>query len=268
MNQQDMRQAVLRQTKPGLDALVERMEFQEVRDCWCGGPLEAWLEEFPVYLACRRCGCKAVHYRPTPAGLELLYTSGYYWTEYQAIHSCPSVEERHERDLTDRVPQYLQWMRELALPPARTLEIGCGNGRLLREAAAAGYRAAGVEMDARVAAWVRQKTGLPVFAGSFPPPEDGAYDLVLALDVLEHVGDPVQFVREVRARLGPAGRAMVHTPVIDSPEAARQWRDMFNPLSHVWMHNSESFQALWESVGLRARVLGELFGMPCYGLAP
>jgi 2-polyprenyl-3-methyl-5-hydroxy-6-metoxy-1,4-benzoquinol methylase len=196
----------------------------------------------------------------------MLYGSGFYWTEYQAVHHCPTVEERYEKDMLDRVPQYLAWMRELAPPPARTLEIGCGNGRLLLESARVGYRSTGVEMDARVAGWVRGKTGLPVFAGSFPPSEDGSYDLVMALDVLEHVPDPPRFAREIRGRLNPGGKVMVHTPVIDTDEAARQWRDMFNPLSHVWMHTSESFRRLWAGVGLQGRALGELFGMPCYGL--
>lgn len=266
MNEREIRQAVLQCAKPGLDALVGRMEFQEVTRCWCGGPLEPWLEEFGLYARCAWCGCKAVRHRPTEASLEALYCSGYYWTEYQAVHNCPPVEERHERDMQDRVPQYLGWMRELVPPPARTLEIGCGNGRLLAEAARAGYHSTGAEMDARVAAWVREKTGAPVFAGPFPPPEEGKYDLVLALDVLEHVPDQERFTREIRERLHPGGKVMVHTPVIDTDDAARQWRDMFNPLSHVWMHTSESLRRLWERVGLRGRVLGELFGMPCYGL--
>jgi SAM-dependent methyltransferase len=267
MNPSEIRRQVLRHARPGLEALVEQMEFEEAAGCWCGGALEPWLTEFGAYYRCAACGCKAVRWRPSAVSLERLYGSGYYWNDYQAIHGCPSVEERHERDMEDRVPQYLGWMRELAPPPARALEIGCGNGRLLREAARAGYRTTGAEMDARVALWVRARTGVLVYAGPFPPIADGPYDLVLALDVLEHVLDPAAFAREIRGRLKPHGRVLVHTPVIDTDEAARQWRDMFNPLSHLWMHTTESFRRLWEGVGLRGRVLGELFGMPCYRLA-
>ncbi len=264
--QREIRRAVLSQAAPGIEPIVERMTFEAVKRCWCGGRLDPW-ENFGVYRRCSSCGCKAVEFRPTWASLEIFYRE-YYWREYQAAYHCPPIEERYERDMTDRIPQYLDWMRQLCPPPARLLEIGCGNGRLLREASLAGYDASASEMDPRVAAWVREKTGLPVFVGTLPPLSEGTFQLIVAIDVLEHVPDPRAFVREIRARLDPRGRVLLHCPVIDSDEAARTSRDVFNPLSHLWVHTTESLMRLWREAGFRLRWMGRLFEMPCWGAEP
>ncbi len=264
LEQREIRRMVLRHVAPGIELIVERMTFEAVRVCGCGAELERW-GNFGLYRRCVRCGCKVVEFRPIWASLELLYRE-YYWREYQAAYHCPPVEERYQRDMTDRIPQYLEWMQQLCPPPARLLEIGCGNGRLLREASLARYDGSASEMDPRVAAWVREKTGLPVHVGTFPPLSEPPFELIVAIDVLEHVPDQRAFVREIRARLAPQVKVLLHCPVIDSDEAARSSPDVFNPLSHLWVHTTESLSLLWREGGLDLKLMGRLFDMPCWGL--
>ena len=109
---------------------------------------------------------------------------------------------------------------------------------------------------------VREKTGLYVHAGPFPPLSEKKYDLILIVGVLEHAPDQVGFVKEVRSRMASGGQAMVHCPVIDTVDDVHRLRDLFNPLSHLWMHSSVSMMRLWADVGLEPKSLGELFGIP------
>jgi SAM-dependent methyltransferase len=256
------KQALL-STKPALKSLIEGMEFEYVTHCWCGGLLEKWLPDFYPYDVCIHCGCKSVRVRQTADSLNIFY-SDRYWYEYQTIHDCPSIEERYERDMIDRIPIYLQWIQMIQSRPSRTLEVGCGNGRLLYELTLMGYQCSASEMDHKVAKWVKEKTGVPIFVGSFPPAQDGNYDLILLIDVLEHMYYPVGFVQEVRSRLKRGGKVMLHCPVIDDDKLAVQMKYLFNPLSHLWMHTIRSITDLWKTVGLHPRVIGELFGMPCF----
>src|ERR1700712_2743319 len=80
----------------------------------------------------------------------------------------------------------------LALPAgARILDAGCGSGRNMVELARRGT-VAGVELAASSLEVARARGVGEVRAGSLEEPlpfEDGAFDLAVALDVLEHLRD-------------------------------------------------------------------------------
>ncbi|MBF0457174.1 MAG: class I SAM-dependent methyltransferase [Nitrospirae bacterium] len=265
MQEAQIKEILIANTNAALRPFIERMDFEPATHCWCGGVLEHWSPEFELYLQCRSCGCKPVRFRPTVESLARFYSSSY-WYEYQQVHKCPTVDERFEGDMLDRIPLYINWLRGMRPPPCKVLEIGCGNGRLLFELKQAGYDCTGVEMDKGLAALVTKKTGVPVHHGSFPPDNDPVYDLIVIIDVLEHAPDQINFVKNVKSRLSPAGKVMVHCPVLDTLEASVQFRHMFNPLSHLWIHTSASFNKLWLDAGFKAGKVGELFNMPVYAI--
>jgi SAM-dependent methyltransferase len=104
-----------------------------------------------------------------------------------------------------------------ALPPGgRALDVGCGtgaNGPVLaaRSAFAVGVDASpiplGLEVQRSHGARLRADAGrLPFAAESF--------DLVAALDVLEHLDDDAGGVREVRRVLRPGGVAVIFVPAL------------------------------------------------------
>jgi 2-polyprenyl-3-methyl-5-hydroxy-6-metoxy-1,4-benzoquinol methylase len=113
------------------------------------------------------------------------------------------------------------------LPPrvARMLDVGCGAGattaavRQVREVSWAG----GVEYVEAVAAraesvcdrvWRGDAAAVPLEEEIVP----GSLDLVLCLDVLEHMADPWSMVRRLSVLLGPDGRLIVSVPNI------RHWK--------------------------------------------
>jgi len=257
---------VFKNIKPELAPLIDGMHFELVSQCWCGGKLKVWLPEFDDYLECISCGCKSVRYRLTDESIKEFYEHQY-WYDYQTLHACPSVEERYEADMVDRIPSYLEWIRQLCPVPARVLEIGCGNGRLSHELARAGYDICATEMDPNVAQWVKEKTGIPVVAGDFPPIDQPPYDLIIVIDVLEHISNPISFIHDVTSRLGHGGHVFLHCPVMDTDEQAHTLRHLYNPLSHIWMHTSASMSKLWQRAGWTPEKIGELFCMPCFDIA-
>lgn len=112
--------------------------------------------------------------------------------------------------------------REIAalLPPRseRVLDIGCGSGatlRWLKESGRCGV-GIGVEMVESAAAVARERLD-EVFVGdatvlvetAFTPQ---SFDLVLCLDVLEHLVDPWQFVGKVQRLVKPGGLIVTSLP--------------------------------------------------------
>lgn len=97
----------------------------------------------------------------------------------------------------------------------RVLDVGSGTGELVAALAAEGFDAAGVEPSAEAARLARER-GLAVFAGDLAAyaashPDD-AFDAIVAVNVLEHVPDPVALLGQLRDVLRDGGLACIQVP--------------------------------------------------------
>jgi SAM-dependent methyltransferase len=106
------------------------------------------------------------------------------------------------------------------LRPARgrILDIGTAAGAFLKAASDAGWDATGIEPNAWLAAWGRERYGVNILVGSI---DDVAlpqhqYDVVTLWDVIEHTSDPMHVLGRVHDLLVPGGLLIVNYPDIGS----------------------------------------------------
>jgi len=106
----------------------------------------------------------------------------------------------------------------------RALEIGCGDGALLRALAASFPRSSFVGLDADPKAVERARAAgraddrvryVVAVAADLPA---GPWDLVLAVETLHEVPDPAALARAVHAALSPEGAFLVCEPLSSGPE--------------------------------------------------
>ena len=109
--------------------------------------------------------------------------------------------------------------KSVKLPPnARILEVGCGTGHNLKMLERFGT-ADGIEIDAEARAIAEKRLGRAVASAALPELrgiERGAYDLVAALDVVEHVEDDRSAIAALGSCLKPGGKLLLTVP-------AHQW---------------------------------------------
>jgi SAM-dependent methyltransferase len=109
-------------------------------------------------------------------------------------------------------------IRQLHLPgaAARILEVGCGTGGNLPLLKTLGQVEA-VECDAEARRIAELNTGVRIAQGELPdqisPPCD-VYDLVVLLDVLEHVDEDVRSLATLARALRPEGRILITVPAL------------------------------------------------------
>ncbi len=96
---------------------------------------------------------------------------------------------------------------------ARILDVGCGTGANLEMLARFGV-AEGVDLSADALQFCRARglVGVRQGAAERLPYDDATFDLVTALDVVEHLDDDAAGLREVRRVLRPGGVALLFVP--------------------------------------------------------
>lgn len=178
----------------------------------------------PPLFACRRCGA------PSPAegerwrcacGEAASKCQG--WWLFDAFEPSgfsaasrehlASFEEEHFW-FAGRQRLLLSCLGRLERPPRRALDLGCGNGRFLAALDERGIVATGADAYAdslaRAAARAPGALLLQADVTRLPLPA-GFFDLVTALDVLEHL-EPARLLGEARRLLAPGGHLLLSVP--------------------------------------------------------
>jgi SAM-dependent methyltransferase len=176
-----------------------------------------------------------------------------------------------------RDPQPWAWERRRALllgearPGERVLDLGCGSGRFVAALRDAGADPVGVEIAE--AALERARAVAPGADlrllepdGSIPL-EHGSVDLVWCSEVLEHVADGVELLREVRRVLRPDGRLLVTVPFHGRVKAAAialmRFDAHFDPQGqHVRFYTRASLAASLRAAGLEPLSIEAAGGLP------
>jgi len=95
----------------------------------------------------------------------------------------------------------------------RILDVGCGTGANLKMLAAYG-RAEGVDISPQAVHFCHERGLDSVKLGAIEhlPYENDSFELVTALDVIEHLDDDIAGLREMRRVLRPDGRVLLFVP--------------------------------------------------------
>lgn len=145
---------------------------------------------------CRRCDLR---WRDPPLSAE----------RYAALYDNTRVDVWRPGPLRRDQRLVLDACQGLA-PGASVLDFGCYTGALLA-ALPPGVRRCGVELNAAAAAQAREHAGAEVVAQLADWPAEQRFDLIVAMDVIEHVHSPRALAAELLERLAPGGRLIVTT---------------------------------------------------------
>lgn len=201
---------------------------------------------------CRRCGL--IYAGPQRLTREATWerqSDTYFYGEYLPAMGAPDGRPDLE-SLDLRYARYLHWIgpyRRLGT----LLEIGIGAGFFLKAAERAGWQVVGVDVMPAGAEYARAQLGLDVRTAAIEDadlPAD-AYDVVVMLDVLEHLSDPQDVLRRVWSLLRPGGCVAIRTPNTRSVShwALRGQWSVMNPGEHLNLFDERTLRAMLGRAG-------------------
>ena len=200
------------------------------------------------YSRCRGCGSRSLSPMPESEELRKLYTKEYF------SETGPDQQDGHPPDhkwVLNNLPQAWDGL---------FVDLGCGDGELLRFAAERGYDVLGFDVDeasveaAKIASgcMIRTFSELSLFAGQASAVHFG--------DVLEHVADPESLVREAMLLLRPGGLVLAQGPLeanrslfniaLAVAAICRRSVPVTTPPYHVHLVSSRGQEGLFQRLGL------------------
>ncbi len=185
---------------------------QKDRGCsFCGGSKRSPLYEKEGFrvVQCTQCHLGYVE-NPPPLGVLLSDCYGRQYFE----GGCEGPFQSYLREKDLRIESGRGRVKEIReyVDGGRLLDVGCATGFFL-EAAKPYFEVSGVEPSTFASRHAREELGLPVVTGDlfearFP---DASFDVITMWDVLEHVSDPMAYLREARRILKPRGHLALST---------------------------------------------------------
>lgn len=203
--------------------------------------------------------CRTIYLNPRPSAEELarIYPQNYYSYNYSNRVNALAIKVK---DFLDK-NKSKGWLKFCPAANPRFLDIGCGNGRnleILEKLGLSRQNLYGLEINAETVEKLRDR-GFNAFLGAA---EDAAlqlekeepFDLIVILQVLEHVKDPDLVMKSLAQLLKPQAVLVVETPNVNSLDCTlfkkRYWGGYHFP-RHWYLFNKESLTRLGANAGLQ-----------------
>ena len=146
-------------------------------------------------------------------------------------------------------------------PEAHVLDLGFGEGYGAPILRTAGARYSGLEVDPEMVEHAAAEYGVEVglYDGTSIPTEDGAFDLVVAFQIIAYFRDPQPWLQEIRRVLGPDGVGLITTPnrVWRLDDGQRPWNR-----HHMREYTADEFRATLARTFPTVTVYGIFAGEP------
>jgi len=223
-------------------------------------------EESFTYVRCRECDALSIADVPRDRLSEI-----YPETYYSFTGGRLSPVERAKQWLDRRM--FRKVFAELRGDSLAALDVGGGTGWLLSQARAVEPRlrhTAVVDIDAKAREGA-EKLGHAFHLSRIENFEsDRKYDLILLLNLIEHVECPVDVLAKMHGLLSPGGRILIKTPNYDSLDARlfrhHSWGGYHCP-RHWVLFTPESFALVVQAAGLRLDRIELTQGAPFWAVS-
>jgi SAM-dependent methyltransferase len=172
-------------------------------------------------LSCLKCGAASHAPGFSEIDIRAIYDGG-----YSLAGAAPNSDAARAR-------AYGQWIRGECAAPRSIFEVGCGSGALLRELSAIWPEADCFGVDAALPGPDRSDGRVRLERGFVEdvPNDIGNFDLIVAVNVIEHISSPGGFLTSLQSRLAPDGKIVIVCPAAEPPNTELLFFDHLHSLT-------------------------------------
>lgn len=201
--------------------------------------------------------CDLIQLTPVPLGEEQTNYSGTTFKSIGMDDGYADLRQRNEWDTLRRIEHLRILVQDVfgEKQKIRYVDLGCGYGWCVDKTKQLGWQAEGIDADpgsVAIASKMHHGNFKLVPVGSeFDALPKKTYDLVTTFHVLEHVADPVQFVRGALSLLSRPGLLYIEVPNVqdENLQFIPAYKDFHWQRFHIAYYNVTTLQKVLEAAG-------------------
>lgn len=216
------------------------------------------------YKSCSKCGLIYVQARSSANELYKSYNGGWLkslrrnlFSRFRKFDSFGNFEDFMKK--ADKITALIdKHKNKRQSEPIKILDIGCNKGFLLHSAINKNWDPFGIELVPELLIPFKQKHKTithQLYTGSFDDLyknfKKNSFDVITAIDVIEHFDNPRQSLKRMHQILKPGGMLLIQTPDSKSKNAkktSKEWGAL-KPLEHLFLFNKQNYHELVEEIG-------------------
>lgn len=175
--------------------------------------------------------------------------------EYEEAYHAPYIEQGqaiHPHQLSHFADLMTARLRQFNARGVQFLDVGCSTGRALQLAATLGFTATGIDYS-NWAAEHCQKLGFETRSGTLIGQwtQGNIFDVIHCCHTIEHVPDPIAYIKEMHRLLKPGGQLMMAFPNYASIQRVilqKKWGPWCLD-SHLWYFTAAQMRRLLRANG-------------------
>lgn len=194
-------------------------------------------------------GCGIIWHDPVEEDYEEYYESTRYREELESTTSIEKFYELHDEETLNK----LTYTGTKIYRDKLVMDVGCGGGAFLDYLLGVAKRIIGVE-PSTVYRNEMSKKGYKTYKYMKDAMNEygNCIDVITSFDVIEHVNNPEEFLKEVYQLLNENGQAIIGTPTqtpIMCSLLGDTYKEFLFSVQHPWILNEKGLRMLAERVG-------------------
>ena len=208
------------------------------------------------YVCCKSCSLVYVNPRLSDSYTQQIYEGKKLKSRFKNIlYSHRSMKDLENIDKRMLRGELLMYEVEKYQKAGKILDIGCNRGFLLAAAESWGWECYGIELVQWMTKLVEKEFKVTIFNQELLEVsrefENGFFDAVTMIDIIEHLRDPVKNICEVNRLLKNEGFLLINTVDAGSSHSrifGKEWGHL-NPLEHLCVFSRKTAKELLEKCG-------------------
>lgn len=203
-------------------------------------------------IKCSNCGHYQLFPMPITKENKKFYDLDKQIKNIEYRFNLPRLEIKSNYDTKRRV----NFVKEFISKKGKILEIGSGYGFFIKDMEKKGFDIMGVEISKQRRNVLRKITGVKILNINFEQENisiDSKFDLIVMFQVLEHILNPIKFIKNVLKLLKPGGRLLVEVPNVDDFQIKKNesYRNWYWQRAHIHYFSPKNLKFVLKKGGLK-----------------